>query len=153
MGLIVILTVPKLYVINYGPDIALGGSSVETEIQAFSLQAGTEFSIALHAYPVNSTSILFSVQAPDGTYLVHNASIVTYIYNVNIVPYSYTFTAAQTGPYALILNAPPPALGIDAVANISVSEPLIGQYRPLSCNAEYLPLQQIPSLPAEVCTS
>lgn len=153
-SVLVILTVPDLYVIKYGPDIGINSGGGEEAVQVFNLHAGTEFSISLQDYPTNGTaSIVFSVRAPDGRFLLNTSITAHPTHGPYSVIYSYTFTAGQSGPYALTFSSPRLAAGLNAVANMTVYEPILGQYQPDACSAQFALSQQIPSLPAEMCTS
>lgn len=143
IGLMAVLTVPKLHAVHYDNNLAFSASGGAADIQVFNFHAGTGFSIAFHAYQPNVNSILFSVQAPDGAYLVHN---------VNTTIYSYTFVASQAGSYALIFSDPYPAQGFTVAANMTAYESLLDQYQPMGCNQQ-VPLQQVPILSTQVCTT
>ena len=143
IGATAVITIPRLHAVHYTNNIAFSSGGGQADIQVLNFKENTGFSIVFHAYTSNITGILFSVQAPDGLFLIHN---------VNVTTYSYEFTASQNGPYALIFSSPRPSAGVDVAANMTAYEPLIYWYQPSGCNQQ-VSLQQIPSVPTEVCST
>ncbi|MGA2200278.1 MAG: hypothetical protein ABSG45_10105 [Nitrososphaerales archaeon] len=92
------------------------------DVQTFDLNPLSDFSITVTgytAYNVGNSPVLFSIQAPDGSFLLKD---------VPLGSYSYSFIAEQSGAYRLNFSMPNPSLGYSAAANITIRSPFAGQY-------------------------
>ena len=122
--LFVVLTIPKLYAVSMGNNLAFGASGEMADVQTFVLHPGTQFSATFAAYPANTSIVLLSIRSPDGAFVLKNHSLV---YEE---PYSFSFVANQSGQYKFIFANPYPSMGSTVAANITFHEPLIYPYQP-----------------------
>lgn len=104
------------------------------DIQLFEMNPGPFVMFEFRQY---FGTILFSLQSPDGSFLVHGA---------NVSSFSYSFPVTQRGYYVLNLSAPLPSYGVHARLNITFYEPLIGQYLIGASNCKL----RLPSSPANL---
>ncbi|QQG48487.1 MAG: hypothetical protein HY247_07015 [archaeon] len=135
-----LLAVAKLHTVYYGNNIGFSASGGEADVQVLDLRSGTDFSIVFRAYSANANGVLFSIQSPDGSYLIQN---------LNTSGGSFSFTAGQVGPYALIFSDPLPAQGFTAAGNMTLHETLLNEYDPLACN-QAGPIESIPRAPSMI---
>ena len=139
VAILVLLTVPKLYVVSLDNNIAFSAGGGMADVQTFGLIQGTEFSGTFLAYPANTTIVLFSIQSPDGSFVLRNQTLR---YEIS---FSYFFVAGQSGSYKFIFGNPYPSLGSNVAANITFHEPLIFPYQPqdqMGNGNEVTPLNQ-----------
>jgi hypothetical protein len=102
------------------------------DVQTFNLNPLSDFSINVTGYAganVGNTPVVFSIQAPDGLFLLKD---------VQLGSYSYSFIAEQGGAYILNFSMPNPSLGWSAAANITIRSPFAGQYGNSGSNQQVL---------------
>lgn len=103
-------------------NLAFSAPGGYADVQAFDLNSLSDFSISVIGYTgVNAanSSVLFSIQAPDGSFLLKD---------IPLGSYSYSFVVEQEGAYRLNFSMPNPSLGFSAAANITIRSPFAGQY-------------------------
>ncbi len=117
---------------NYSRNTAYSSQGGESSVQIMDLRFGARVSLQAFSNGVQgcqpsvctqaNNDVVFSIQSPDGSYLVRNANMTREL--------SYSFIAWRPGHYRLNFTDPVPGGAFSAVLNATVYQPIAGQYFP-----------------------